>query len=271
MGFYMTTLRQYLTLFVPTLALLMSMHIYNYIDKLVTQYTNSVNQQYSIVIISKQILNENNIKETISSTSTIKQIPTKGSIAKFKEILSKKNFASLTSSIPYFYQLKLTTFPSKKELLEIKKILLRNDKIIKVETFLKKYSSFNIMLINTKKIVIFFTAIIFILSFVLILKITEVWYFEHKNRLDVMKLLGASIYQRSQVLLKISFVNSIVGTFLIVTLFYYLYNSHTMLKLLSSLGIPRVAFGVYSEIISSFGISFGVSLSIVLFLMLKNK
>jgi cell division transport system permease protein len=267
----MTTLRQYITLFFPILTILISLHIYSYISKLTNQYLDSVNQQYSIVIVSKNKISENKIKKSIDNVLSLNLISTKKSLKQFKDILSDKNFASLSLSIPYFYQLKLSSFPTKRELLDIKHTLKKHKSIIKIETFIKKYSSFNIMLENTNKIVTFFSIIVIMLSSMLISKLTKLWYFEHKNRMDVMELFGASLMQRSFVLFKISIINSIVSSGIVVALFYYINSTKYTINLLSQMGLINIQFNILSEFILSLCVSLSISLIILLFMIIKHK
>lgn len=267
----MTILRQHLSLFIPTITILISFHFYQYIDRLIIEYKHSVNQNYSIVIISKERLNEDILKEEIDNLVALKQMQTKGILEQFSDILSKQNFENLADNIPYFYQLKLDDFPNKDVLENIQNILLQNKSIIKVETFLKRHSIFTTMLLNTQKIIMFFTIITFILSIMLMLKIIQVWYFEHKNKLDVMKLFGASLFQRSKELLEISITNAILSTTTIMALFYYLYNSDFAIKILANIGLSKADFNIIREAIISLGISLSISLSILLFLIIKNR
>ena len=271
MEFYMTTLRQYITPIVPTVAILLSFHIYGYIQALSKQYILSVNQNYSIVVTSTKELSKSKVANVVDNLDTMGKIDTNGSIEQFREILSDKHFSNLAFSIPFFYELKLKIFPTKDELGQIKQDLEKNKEIIKVDTFLKKHSSFATLLVNTRAIVTFFSIIVVILSLMLGLKLIEVWHYEHQERMNIMKLFGASLFERSAVLFKVAVLNAVISTFIVMLFLFYLYNNPTLSAFLADVGFSSMRFDVVQSVIHSLSISIGISFVLLFFVIIRQK
>ena len=265
--------KRYFTLLLPIITLLISWHIYQYIDKLMSTYIDNVNQNYSIVIIASKPVTQKRIESLVSDVSEVKRLDVNTTVSKFKSILSKENFAQLSNKLPYFYQLKLSVFPDKEDILSIKKKLKSYNRILKVETFLKKHSSFTTMFITTQKIVNFFFVIVVILSVLLLSKLIQVWHFEQNERMEIMKLFGASLWERSIFLVKVAFINAMMASLIVSLSFYYIYQSAFAYEFLSALKLEHItiSFDILHQIFYSFMGAFVISAFILVFVIIKHR
>ena len=95
----------------------------------------------------------------------------------------------------------------------------------------------------------------------MIIKQAEVWIFEHKQRFEIMSILGAPFWMKSAMLYRVVIVDSIVSALLVVSLFFYLSKNREFLSYFSNMGIRFPQVNIIND--SSILLGIGVVISII--------
>ena len=219
----MKAFRSLLSFTIPLIAILLSYSIYIIVDKVMISYKQSINNDYTIVVVSSK-------KQTIDTfksinIKTLKNLSKDQIINNLKENLSPKSIELLYEQLPYFYKVSLLDFPSSKQLQIIKQKITSIDGILKVEIFSKNHDTIYSILTMTQTIIYALFIIIIIFSVLLLSKHIKIWFFEHTQRITIMRLHGASNIYCAMPLIKLSILSAIVSSIIVLLLTYYVLNN----------------------------------------------
>ena len=219
----MKAFRSLLSFTIPLIAILLSYSIYIIVDKVMISYKQSINNDYTIVVVSSK-------KQTINTfesinIKTLKHLSKDQIINNLKENLSPKSIELLYEQLPYFYKVSLFDFPSSKKLQVIKQKITSIDGILKVEIFSKNHDTIYSILTMTQTIIYALFIIIIIFSVLLLSKHIKIWFFEHTQRITIMRLHGASNIYCAMPLRKLSILSAIVSSIIVLLLTYYVLNN----------------------------------------------
>jgi cell division transport system permease protein len=193
------------------------------LDKVMISYKQSINNDYTIVVVSSK-------KQTINTfesidIKTLKHLSKDQIINNLKENLSPKSIELLYKQLPYFYKVSLFDFPSSKKLQVIKQKIKLIDGIIKVEIFSKNHDTIYSILTMTQTIIYALFIIIIIFAILLLSKHVKIWFYEHTQRITIMRLHGASNIYCAMPLIKLSILSAIVSSIIVLLLTYYVLNN----------------------------------------------
>jgi len=219
----MKAFRSLLSFTIPLIAILLSYSIYIVLDKVMITYKQSINNDYTIVVVSSK-------KQTIDTfksidIKTLKSLSKDQIINNLKENLSPKSIELLYEQLPYFYKVSLLDFPSSKKLQVIKQKIKSIDGILKVEIFSKNHDTIYSILTMTQTIIYALFIIIIIFAILLLSKHIKIWFFEHTQRITIMRLHGASNIYCAMPLIKVSILSAIVSSIVVLLLTYYVLNN----------------------------------------------
>lgn len=263
----MKSLKNHFSVIFPLIVLLFSLQLTFGLEKIVTQYEKKLVQDYSIIIVSSKELNEKDIKKDISDFKLLELMSTKNIIERLKGDISSKNLSLLKIALPKFYSLKLTKFPNKKRLENIRKRLKMHSHITKVEVFAKTHDKIYRIFIVAKSMAYIFTIFIFVISLLLMLKQMRIWVLEHKERMDIMSLFGAAFWMKSAPLYRLAIIDSIVATIVVILIFYFIPQTSFIQDIASELKIivPKISVFQEGSILLIVGLFFAlISVSLVM-------
>ncbi len=265
----MKFLKYHISIILPLFLLLFAVESFTMLKKVIDNYEQKINNEYSIVVVSKIPLDKNIVSENIKNLSKLKIISTSSVINSLKDNISPKNLQKLKKSLPLFYSIKLKQLPTSKELTSIQKKLKNITGVKSVTIFKKSYDKFYNFLIFNRMLLLFFTVFVFIVVWLLIIKQAEVWIFEHKQRFEIMSILGAPFWMKSAMLYRVVIVDSIVSSILVSSIFFYFLNSSKYIKYLDDINIPLPKFDVLSDSLMLLGIGVFISIVSVTFAIIK--
>ena len=267
----MKTLKIHLSLILPLLFMMFAFEFLLIINQTVRHYEGLLNENYSIIVASKNELSESVLKAQVPSLSSLSRIETREFIARLKDNISANNLAQLEKTLPKFYTIKLTHFPSQSELNAIKSKLAKLDGVSKVEVFLKTYDQIYTLLNLVKFAFWFFLLIILLLSFVLFLKQMKIWLFEHTERVQILCLFGAPFWFRAFMLYKIVVLDCLIAFVILLVFFTQIFSLNFVQKSLEFAGValPQMNFFLHLGVI--FLITLIISLLCVNSVMFKVK
>jgi cell division transport system permease protein len=267
----MKSLKSHLSLIIALFSILFAIKSYLFVENVLKYYEKDITSQYSLFIISQNKIIEDEIKNRIKTIESVKEISTKKVINDLKNDVSKISLDLLKTTMPKFYEVKFSAYPSTDKLKSIKNILLSMPGILKTETFTNTHKQIYTTLVFTKSVIYFFSFSLVLISILLMAGEMRLWQYAHQERMSIMALFGAPLMLKSSVLFKFAFLDSIFSIFFIILAFMFIENNGLLAQIISILNLGTLNIDLYDDmgtlIISSFSISFGLAL----FVMIKHK
>ncbi len=268
----MKFVKYHISIILPLFLLLFSIESFFVLKSAIDNYEKKLSNEYSIVVVSKVPLDETTIKNDLKYFLSQKLINTDKTINTLKDSIGEKNLQKLKNTLPLFYSIKLNHLPSEDELKIIKKKLLKYSGVEKVVTFKKSYSKFYNFLLFDKTLLFYFTILVMIIVLLLIIKQAEVWIFEHRQRFEIMTILGAPFWMKSAMLYRVVIVDAVISSLAVWGIFLYLSKSAKILSYFSKIGVVFPQFDWTKTLILLLGIGIVVSIISVTFAILQlNK
>ncbi len=268
----MKFLRYHISIILPLFLLLFAVESFGILKKIIDDYALKINNDYSIVVVSKVPIDKEVLNRKIKNISSLRIIATDKMINRLKNNMSQDDLQKLKNSLPLFYSLKLKNLPTKQEIVNIQKKIEGITGVKSVSIFEKKYDKFYNFLLFDRMMLLFFTLFVSVIVLLLIIKQAEVWIFEHKQRFEIMTILGAPFWMKTAMLYRVVIVDAIISSFIVSGLFFYILNSKKSLEYFTNLGVCMPKIDIYSNSLSLFGIGIFVSIVSVTFAIIKlNK
>ena len=252
----MKSLKNHLSLVVALLSILFSLQTFIVVDRAINAYKSNLANNYSLVVISQKRLNEKILKQQNELIKSIESLSPDKVIKKLNSGINTKNMELLKLSLPKFYKIHLSHYPSPSEVNNFTQALLRNTSIIKVETFARSHDTIYKLLLLFKTVITVFAFSVGIVTILLISKEMKIWQFKHTERMSIMGLFGAPTWLSSAVLFRLAFVDALLSSALSFAIFSSINSSQWVHEQFSNIGINVVVF----DPLSDFGIMLGVSL-----------
>ena len=267
----MSLLRRHLALIIPLLALLFSFESIMLVNRAVSKHENKLSDNYSIVIASQNALTLDKIQSFIREAKELKAVTPDYMMNELRKDLSRESIETLQRELPFFYSLKLSTFPDEERLQKINATLKKLNGVTKVESFSKSHSQVYKLLLIIKSSIVVFASLIAILSYILMIKQIEIWKFEHSDRMEIMAFLGAPAWMRNGILFRLAFIDSIISTIAIITGMTYIIHHNKMQEIMQTLEVTCDIFRIGSDFIILLFTSVLVSIVSVVFVIIKQK
>ena len=268
----MKFVKYHISIILPLFLLLFSMESFFVLKSAIDNYEKKLSDEYSIVVVSKVPLDEVNIKKDLKYFLSQKLINTDKTINSLKSSIGEKNLQKLKKTLPLFYSIKLNHLPNEDELKNIKRKLLKYSGVEKVVTFKKSYSKFYNFLIFDRALLFYFTILVMIIVLLLIIKQAEVWIFEHRQRFEIMTILGAPFWMKSAMLYRVVIVDAIISSLAVWGIFFYFSKNSKILSYFSNVGVSFPQFDWVKMGLMLLGVGIIVSMMSVTFAILQlNK
>ncbi|WP_170000415.1 MULTISPECIES: cell division protein FtsX [Campylobacter] len=267
----MRSFKSHISVIFPLVILLFAIEFSLMLGKFVSDYEFKMTSDYNIIIVSEIELNDNMLIPIIPTFASLTTLDANLILNRLKNDISAKNISVLKSILPKFYSLKLTNFPSKDVMVNIKANLSKIQGVKRVETFSKTHDQVYNMLILSKNIADYFAILVGLLGLVLVFKQMRIWLYEHKRRVEIMTLFGAPYWLKSAMLYKLSIIDSIIATTLVV-IFYAIFPALPSFKsAIFAVGFDQPNLNLLSDATILFGVSIGVSIIAVSLVMLLSR
>jgi cell division transport system permease protein len=248
MELFMKRLKSLISFILPLIAMLITFSIYLIVNKVVDNYQKNIVNDFSIVVISIKPLQPIRSVAGIG-IKNIDQLNRNAIIGGIKDNLSDSALELLDRKLPYFYKVHLATFPNNRDLMSIKRTLLANKNIQKVETFTVDHNQIYSLLALTQSIVIALFVVVLISSFLLLLKQIQIWFFEHNERITILQLHGASLIYSSKAILSIMIISIVISILLVVSLLFLALANVSMVVSLDTLQLIPDFFDLQFELL----------------------
>lgn len=268
---FMNMLKRHLSLIVPLLALLFSLQSIVLVNRAVSIKEDKLSQSYSILLATDQKLNFDFVARNILEAKSLSLINPDFLLDRLKQNMTDANLLSIKKDLPFFYSLKLSTFPDQKRLEEINNLLLKIPGVTKVEAFSKTHNQVYRLLFLIKTNVWVFGALLTFLSVLLMIRQIQIWRFEHSERMEIMSFLGATFWIRNGVLFKLAIIDSIITSIVITLGVIYLSFQNVFKEITNILEIQSDIFNFGGDFVMLLLVAIIVSFFSVLVVIVSQR
>ena len=267
----MKSFKNHLSLVIALLGILFSLQIFTIVERSIDAYKENLATNYALVVVAQKRLDVKSLQRANPIIDAVEELSPDSVIKRLNDGMSKKNVELLKVTLPKFYKLKLTHYPTPEELEELSKKLLRTQSIKKVESFTKTHDTTYKLLLLFKTVVSVFAFSVILVTVLLIFKELRIWQFQHNERMSIMGLFGAPVWLRSAVLFRLAIVDAIIAFLLAFVLFSYLATTEWVQKQFDSIGINVVFFDTLYDSLIMLGVALAISILLAVFIVLGHK
>jgi cell division transport system permease protein len=247
------------------------MQVFIIVDRSLESYKENLVSSYSVIVVSQKRLSKDDIFSMNKTISEVKELSPDNVVNRLNTGMDKKNIDFLKLTLPKFYKLSLSHYPSPAEIKKLTKDLLSNSDIKKVENFAHTHDITYKLLLLFKYVVAVFAISIFVVTSLLIFKELRIWQFKHSERMSIMGLFGAPIWLRSAVLFRLSIVDALIASALAFVLFEYISFNKWILEQFSNIGISVLIFDPVKDFALLMSVALLLSVLLASFIALGHK
>lgn len=267
----MKSLKNHISLIIALFTVLFSVQIYVAVDRTIAAYENRLKNDYSIIVVSNKALSPTEFKAMDSLIERSEPIATDQVLERLKGEMTKKNLDLLRLTLPKFYRLYLSRFPTPQEISKLQKRLEKHSSIERVEGYAQTHDTVYKLMLLFKDVVQIFSIAIAAVTSLLILKEMRLWQFQHADRMSIMALFGAPVWLRSAVLFRLAIVDAVIATIVLCFAFFLIEQYGWMDLLLRTVGISIELFNFINDGVRSLLIALGVSIVLTLTIVIGNE
>ncbi|CBG39649.1 hypothetical protein [Helicobacter mustelae] len=267
----MNFLKRHLVLILPLVALLFSLQSILLINRAIQIKENKLNQSYSILIASKTQLTLGDARNIYPKIEGIKVLNIDFLLQRFKDFNDAQNLALIAQDLPYFYSLKLGSFPDQNTLEQMQKAFSKIPTISKIETFSKTHNQVYELLFFIKKLIYVFATLLALFSLSLMMRQVQIWRLEHQERMYIMELLGAQGWLKHKYLFQLAFFDSLIASCIIFLGSFYASLNPRVKEFLQILGIKENVFYLAQDFFYLTLLTIGISMLSVFFVIVLQK
>lgn len=218
----MKFIKYHLTFILPMMAILLGIEFFLVFDRTTDSYEAGLREGYSMFVVTKKPMELSDFKRLNPHISSIEEVKRAVIASKISRGIGQSGSKEILKALPYFYNVKLDSYMSSSGLEEIRKDLEESDRVKRVETFGSSYTDSYKLFSFIKFTLKAFLGFMGIVSFFLIIKQMQIWKYAHYERMQIMKIFGASLMLRSGVLFRVAIVDAVISTFLTSGIFLFL-------------------------------------------------
>lgn len=267
----MKSFKNHFSLVIALVSILFSIQIFIIVDRTMEAYKVNLANNYSIIVISQKKLEDREIIEVNDLIDSVSELSADSVIERLDSGITEKNRELLKLTLPKFYKLTLTQYPTPTQIKKLRKNLLKIDSISKIEDFSHSHDTTYKLLLMFKTVVFIFAIVVFIVTTLLIFKELRIWQFKHNERMSIMALFGAPIWLRSAVLFRLAIVDAIIAGIITFGLFVYISSEALIIEQFENLGINIVIFDLVNDAAILFGASMTLSILLALMIVIGHK
>ena len=267
----MKSVKNHLSLILALVSILFAMQTLIVTNRAIDAYERNLKNNYSLVVVASQKLSAAEVRKKSPLVASVEEISVDEAIRKIDSTISKRNMELLKLTLPRFYRVALTRYPSPSEIERLKKSLGRLAGVKKIEDFKATHDVTFKLLMLFKTVVTVFSVVVFVITSLLIAKELRIWQYKHNERMNIMGLFGAPKWLSSAVLFRLAIVDAILSSLIIFIVFSYIANSEWLLGKFKSIGIEIVVFDMLRDFPLLFGAALGLSILLATAIVFGHK
>ena len=267
----MKSFKNHLSLVIALVSILMTIQIFNIVERSIDAYKDKLTKNYSLVVVSQNKLVEKELQLKMPLIASLVELSADNVIKKLNTKISKSNLELLKVTLPKFYKIKLKSYPTPNEIQNLTKKLLNYKDISKVESFSATHDTIYNLLLLFRTVITVLAFSILVVTLLLIFKEMRIWQFKHNERMSIMSLFGAPTWLRSAVLFRLAIVDALIASFVAFVVFSYIASSSWVSEQLKTIGIQVELFNVVHDSLTALLVSIVVSTMLATFIVLGHK
>lgn len=207
------------------------------VNRALNYYEDLVGKNYAIVLVSQKELKLEDIKAQVPESTALLEIESSSILQDITKNFRDSTVANLKNSLPFFYSLKLDSFPNQSKIRQIESKLKTLDNMLRVESFGKTHNQTYRLLVLLKGCVLVLSAIVMLLSLLLMMKQVEVWRFEHSERMEIMTYFGTPAKMKNKPLYRLAWIDSTLATAIVIAATFIASHNAKIVAITALLGI----------------------------------
>jgi cell division transport system permease protein len=267
----MKSVKNHLSLVLALLSIIFSMQVFFIVERSIDAYKTNLSNNYSVIAVSQTRLSDSDILSINKIISNVEELSPDSVIKRLNSDMKSSNIELLKLSLPIFYKLNLTHYPSPKEVKKLAADLLKSKSITKVEDFSRSHDTTYKLLLLFKNVVTLFALVVLVVTVLLIFKELKIWQYKHNERMSIMGLFGAAMWLRSAVLFRLAIVDALIAGVLAFGIFIYLSSSKWVLQQLDYIGIDIVVFNPIEDFLIILGVAISISILLASLIVIGHK
>jgi len=185
-------------------------------------YGTNLRESYTILVVAKSAKTLKDFQSINRHISQAEPVEKAAIVEQISQGMSNTSTQEIIKALPYFYTLHLDRYLDNADIARIKHALMSQAGISRVETFGQAHNA-NYNLYMLIKITLWtFVGFMVLTSLFLVVKQMEIWQLEHRERMQVMEILGASGMLRSGVLFRIAVTDAVIAALATMGIFAFL-------------------------------------------------
>jgi len=267
----MKSVKNHLSLIIALFTIVFTMQVYLVIDRTINTYEQDLNENYSIVVVTKDAVKPETLTALDSTIKSAEEVSTKEVINRLQAQMKQRHIDLLKLSLPHFYALHLNHFPSPSEVKKLRKKLEKNSAVTRVEDFAQNHDTIYKLLLLFKSVVIIFAIAIFAVTSLLVLKEMRIWQFQHNERMNIMAMFGAPVWMRSAVLFRLAIVDALIASVLAIATFSYASFVQIGETQLQAIGVDVLIFDPIGDSAMIIGVALSLSIILAVLIVIAHK
>ncbi len=261
----MKSIKNHVMFILPLLAILLGIESFMVFGRVTASYGENLKEAYTILVVTRKPMDTQTFHQIDPHIERAVPVERAAIVDQITEGMTNVTTQEILEVLPRFYTLHLNRYLDSAGVEAIKKHLIRHPDVRRVETFGRAHNAnYNLYMLIRTALWAFVGFMIFS-SLFLVLKQMEIWQLEHKERMLVMEILGASGMLRSGVLFRIALTDALVAAVATIGLFAFLryyWAVHSKIDLLIQ---KRALLFEYQDIAVLLGVSVVIILVSVVF------
>jgi cell division transport system permease protein len=218
----MKSIKNHIMFILPLLAILLGIESFMVFGRVTASYGENLKEAYTILVVTKKPMELKEFKTINQHISRVEAVEKEAIVTQIAQGMSNASTKDIVKALPYFYTLRLDRYLANADIDKIKKRLIQHTNIRRVETFGQAHNAnYNLYMLIRASLWTFVGFMVFT-SLFLVLKQMEIWQLEHRERMQVMEILGASNMLRSGVLFRIALTDAVIAALVTIGIFAFL-------------------------------------------------
>jgi len=247
------------------------MQVFFIVERSIDAYKVNLANNYSVIAVSKKELSNSDFESINKIILDAKELSTDSVIKRLTSDMKSTNTELLRLTLPKFYKLTLTHYPTPQEIKRLRSDLLKESSITKVEDFSHTHDTTYKLLLLFKKVVSLFAVVVLVVTVLLIFKELRIWQYKHNERMTIMGLFGAALWLRSAVLFRLAIVDALIASFMAFGIFIYLSSNSWVVEQFNNIGISVVVFNPIDDFLIIVGVAMAISILLASLIVIGHK
>jgi cell division transport system permease protein len=218
----MKSIKNHIMFILPLLAILLGIESFMVFGRVTHQYGQNLKEAYTILVVTAKPMKLEAFRRIDKHIVSVDELRKEAIVAKIARSMPNTSAEEIAPMLPHFYTLRLDRYLDGDAIESIRKHLTADPNVRRVETFGKAHNAnYNLYMLIRASLWTFVGFMVFT-SLFLVVKQMEIWQLEHRERMQVMEIFGASAMMRSGVLFRIALTDAVIAALITVGIFAFL-------------------------------------------------